>query len=73
MAHTRFAEIAAARSAEGATAATVERECRDAVPLRRFVEPEEVAGVVAFLCSRQGAAISGQAVSVCGGTTAFAG
>ena len=45
----------------------------EAVPLGRFVEPEEVAKVVAFLCTRAAVAINGQAVSVCGGTALFAG
>ncbi len=42
-------------------------------PLGRFIEPEEVARVVAFLCTRAADAMTGQAISVCGGTTLFAG
>jgi len=41
-----------------------------AFPLGRFVEPDEVAELVAFLCSRAGDAITGQALSICGGATA---
>jgi NAD(P)-dependent dehydrogenase (short-subunit alcohol dehydrogenase family) len=73
MAHARFAEIAAEPAHAGKTVEAVERELRAAVPIGRFVEPEEVAGLVAFLCSRAAAAITGQAISICGGATAFAG
>ncbi|MCL2448792.1 MAG: SDR family oxidoreductase [Polyangiaceae bacterium] len=72
MARARFAEIAADHP-QKRSPQEVEREFLGAVPLRRFVEPEEVAGVVAFLCSPAAAAITGQAISVCGGATAFAG
>jgi NAD(P)-dependent dehydrogenase (short-subunit alcohol dehydrogenase family) len=70
MARARFDEIAAD---EGLSPDTVARRARASVPVQRFVEPEEVAGLVAFLCSRAAAAITGQAISICGGTTAFAG
>jgi len=38
-------------------------------PLGRFVEPDEVAELVTFLCSRAGDAITGQAMSICGGAS----
>lgn len=47
-------------------------ECA-AVPLGRFLEPEEVADLVLFLCSSSGDAITGQALSICGGATAIGG
>ena len=36
------------------------------VSLRRMTQPEDVANQVAFLCSDEGAMISGQSISVCG-------
>jgi 3-hydroxybutyrate dehydrogenase len=70
MARTRIAELAG-------EARTSYDDARDAAarstPLGRFVEPEEVARVAIFLCSRAADAITGQAISVCGGTTLFAG
>lgn len=40
---------------------------RLSVPQQRFVEPEEVACLVAFLASEQARGITGQAINVCGG------
>lgn len=37
------------------------------IPLGRFAEPDDVAGVVAFLCSPEAAYMTGQAVNVSGG------
>jgi NAD(P)-dependent dehydrogenase (short-subunit alcohol dehydrogenase family) len=70
MARTRLEELA---RDSGTTYEETRAEAERAVPIGRFVEPEEVARVVSFLCSRAGAAITGQAISVCGGTTNFAG
>lgn len=40
-----------------------------AIPLRRVAEPDEIAGVVAFLASPDAAYLTGQTVSVSGGLT----
>jgi 3-oxoacyl-[acyl-carrier protein] reductase len=40
------------------------------VPMRRFGEPEEIANVVAFLCSERASNVTGAAWSVDGGTFA---
>ncbi|HYR87233.1 MAG TPA: SDR family NAD(P)-dependent oxidoreductase [Terriglobia bacterium] len=39
------------------------------VPLGEMVQPEEVANLVAFLASDAGKNITGQAISICGGST----
>jgi NAD(P)-dependent dehydrogenase (short-subunit alcohol dehydrogenase family) len=70
MARARIAEIAS----EGRTSYEVaRRDAEGATPLQRFVEAEEVARLVTFLCSWGADAITGQAISVCGGATPFAG
>lgn len=70
MARARIEEIAAEASK---TYEAAREEAAAGAPLGRFVEPEEVARVVAFLCSRDADAMTGQAFSVCGGATLFAG
>jgi 3-hydroxybutyrate dehydrogenase len=70
MARARLADLAA----EAGT--SYEKACeaaRAALPVRRFVEPEEVARFVVFLCSPAAGAITGQALSICSGATTFAG
>ncbi len=46
-------------------------EVEAATPLRRVGTPEEIAGVVAFLCMPAAAYLTGQCISVDGGFTAF--
>lgn len=56
----------------GKSAAEVKADAARALPLGRFVEPAEVAAVVAFLAGPGGAAITGQAIGV-GGASALGG
>ena len=37
------------------------------VPIKRIIQPEEVADLVAFLASPAAAAITGQTYNICGG------
>ncbi|RMH34916.1 MAG: SDR family oxidoreductase [Nitrospirae bacterium] len=41
-----------------------------AIPIKRMASVEEVASLVVYLCSPEAAAITGQAINVCGGATA---
>lgn len=38
-------------------------------PIGRFIEPREVAGLVAYLLSEDAAAVTGQDIAICGGAT----
>jgi NAD(P)-dependent dehydrogenase (short-subunit alcohol dehydrogenase family) len=62
------AQMAAAR---GVDAATVEREffetSRPSSVLQRFATPEEVAAMIAYVCSVQASATTGAALRVDGG------
>lgn len=40
---------------------------RLSVPQERFIEPSEVANLVAYLCSESARGITGQAINICGG------
>jgi NAD(P)-dependent dehydrogenase (short-subunit alcohol dehydrogenase family) len=51
---------------EGKSVADVRREW-EATPMNRFVEPQEVAAVMLFLCSSDASAMTGQAINVTGG------
>jgi NAD(P)-dependent dehydrogenase (short-subunit alcohol dehydrogenase family) len=70
MAEERFRTLAAEA---GKTPEAIAIQARSQVPARRFVEAHEVASLVAFLCSPAAAMITGQAISICGGATTFAG
>jgi 3-hydroxybutyrate dehydrogenase len=70
MARERIQDIA---RVQGKTYEAARRDATEATPVGRFVEPEEVAKLVAYLCSPAAAAVTGQAVSICAGTTLFAG
>jgi ketoreductase len=45
------------------------RQAMARVPLGEMVEPEEVANLVAFLAAETGSKITGQAISICAGST----
>ena len=70
MARSGILEISAVT---GDTPEDFKKKACEAFPLGRFVEPEEVARLVVFLSSAGGDAITGQALSICGGATTFAG
>ncbi len=53
-------------SEEAAKAAATQR-----FPLGRFLDPEEVANFVVYVASAEASGITGQALSICGGSTAF--
>jgi NAD(P)-dependent dehydrogenase (short-subunit alcohol dehydrogenase family) len=72
---TEMAEAGLREIASGTrkTCDEVKADAVRAFPLGRFIEPAEVAELVVFLCSSAGDAITGQAISICGGSTAFGG
>jgi NAD(P)-dependent dehydrogenase (short-subunit alcohol dehydrogenase family) len=41
----------------------------DDVPIKRVIDPAEVAALVKFLCSKEASAITGQTYNICGGQT----
>lgn len=58
--------IAARAEAGGVSIDAMREQLVEKVSLRRMTRPEDVANQVAFLCSDEGAVISGQSISVCG-------
>ena len=63
----RVERVIAARAAAGGVSNDAMREqLVDKVSLRRMTSPQDVANEVAYLCSDEGAIISGQSISVCG-------
>jgi len=57
----------------GVTVEDFRRQAVQEVPIQRMVDVSEVASLAVFLASPQAAAITGQAVNICGGSTAGAG
>ncbi len=66
MARAGMREIA---SSAGISVEEFKIQAMSQVPLGEMVEPEEVANLVAFLCAPTGDKITGQAISICGGST----
>jgi NAD(P)-dependent dehydrogenase (short-subunit alcohol dehydrogenase family) len=56
-------------AATGRTFEQFRRSALDAVPIKRIIQPEEVAALVAFLASPAASAITGQTYNICGGQT----
>ncbi len=55
--------------AEGISQAAARRQALDQVPIQRIIAPEEVAQLVVYIASPAAAAMTAQAVSLCGGST----
>ena len=66
MARAGMRDIAASA---GITFEEFKKQAMSRVPLGEMVEPEEVANLVAFLAGKTGDKITGQAISICGGST----
>jgi 3-hydroxybutyrate dehydrogenase len=55
--------------ATGLTFDEFKKKAIGAVPIKRIIQPEEVAALVRFLCSPDASAITGQTYNICGGQT----
>ncbi len=53
----------------GITQEEFKQRALEAVPIKRFVEAEEVAALVLYLASPAAQAMTGQAINICGGST----
>ena len=61
--------IAESAATSGITAEEFETKAIDAVPIKRFLVPQEVAQLVLYLASDHASGITGQAINICGGQT----
>ena len=61
--------INATAALQGITPAQFKAEAIEAVPIKRFLEPDEVAELVCYIASDAASGITGQAINICGGQT----
>ena len=54
-------------AATGSTYEQFRHRALDAVPIKRIIQPDEVAALARFLASREASAITGQTYNICGG------
>ena len=54
---------------QGLSVEEFKRQAMGAVPIKRFLAPEEVAYLVSYLASPKAGGITGQAINICGGQT----
>ena len=54
---------------QGITPEEFKAQAIAAVPIRRFIEAQEVAELVAYIASDAAKGITGQALNICGGQT----
>jgi ketoreductase len=54
---------------QGITPEQFKAQAVAAVPIKRFLEPDEVANLVCYVASEQAKGITGQAINICGGQT----
>ena len=66
MARSGMDQIAAT---QGISVEEFKKHALEAVPIKRFLEPEEVAQLVLYLASDKTGGITGQAINICGGQT----
>ena len=57
----------AGANAMGLTFEEFRAQALDDVPIKRIIQPEEIANLVMFLASPQASAITGQTYNICGG------
>jgi ketoreductase len=54
---------------QGITAAEFRAQAIENVPIKRFLEADEIAELVCYLASDAAGGITGQAINICGGQT----
>ena len=68
---TEMARLGIEESAtyQGISAEEFKKQAVEAVPIRRFLDADEVAHLVCYLASPEAGGITGQAINICGGQT----